>query len=471
MPGLAHGSPRSPALKQQRSRASRASSTSASEVHDEALAEASIMALSMRAATVPTPGADAMDIVLEQMEAKRSGADPSRRVRFADLRPQSEAPDAQGPAGDSVGRSSTRDSSEPAVETIKLRCAKMGLVMRRALRITLRIVTRVVLLLARELLKALRILVPAAIGFVAHSEEPLSREPSVWLGRPLYAALSGRVMAAILLSVLTAPALIELLPTKVNMLVAAYAGWPLDVIAYLIVTAGCYNSSGISAAHTAELDVWQRIRVVEWLVGINLWLCALALTRGALDFGSELAFLSVKDGHYQTRVAQALLSMRCMRLTFATGREARARAYHRQQRHKSGEPASPPGGTATHGWRLSTVQYRPLISLLSHRPKPAPPTERAEKELFVLEDSTFAEALSSISEQLGQLQSALSKEAAERARKAFTALLAEHHHELERADAPRGIDDESIPRARLVRWCTLATAKRGKVRRRFLNWF
>jgi hypothetical protein len=100
-------------------------------------------------------------------------------------------------------------------------------------------------------------------------------------------------------------------------------------------------------------------------------------------------------------------------------------------------------------------------------------------ELYTTEDSAFIAPIANIADQLEAVQTALTKtngrfaasieEAALRAQKAFASLRDEYEAELEQARRtllPPPVDGDgpvgTVPRARLVRWCALATRRRSK---------
>jgi hypothetical protein len=226
---------------------------------------------------------------------------------------------------------------------------------------------------------------------------------------------------------------------------------------------------------------WHEIRSVEFLVSINGWLAALALTRALLNIVTQSLFVNLRDGHFEERLRLALLSMRCLRILFATGRAA----SNRHKRHRS-KRAADGGGRGLGGLgALGKVvdiavkwgHHKHAGGLSGDERTLPPPGPKPVAELFIVEDSAVVSVGGAVEGQLDLLKSALSakgafvssvSEARRRALNAFGQLAAEYGRELEQAratgvappvdgDGPAG----TLPRARLVRWCGLATRRRG----------
>ncbi|KAG8467715.1 hypothetical protein KFE25_006767 [Diacronema lutheri] len=482
-PALPPTSPRSPDQERVSPRVSSADverlvPPEALDAHEGALVEA-LAAVDMLAsvrfiedATGLATGSLAIDRVLDKVEQAEAQEQPVH---------------ARGGPGEGVSGGGSDGNAPPTGAAAASLCAHA----RAAGASGVRVAVSACAFSVRQMARTLAILVPSCIAFIAHRNEPLRAEPDVWLGRPLYAALLGRALAAVVMSFMRVPAIVELLPTRVAIVATAFDGWPAEVLAYLSVTAMLYFGAPDG---TAEALTWKRVQGVRFLLGLNLWLAALALTRWLLDAAAELAFLNLKDGHFQQRVSSALLSMRCMRLLFATGRGARTRAYHRQRARETAAQrerhASAPahgiseylrGSLHLHGSeaRGSTAHGTDDNRQREHKQRAQPPPSHSPPgELVVHEDSMFAEVFSSLSDNVSQLRRALTstngrfsasvEEASARAAKAFESLRDEYEFELLRAkeggprapvegDGPSG----TIPRARLVRWCVLATRRRG----------
>lgn len=315
-----------------------------------------------------------------------------------------------------------------------------------------------------------------------------------------------RIVDAFVFAAIGNAYLLSLLPTMVTLVIESFRGWPFILIAYLSITAVFYFQS---AELAGEATYWRTLRQVDFLLGVNCWLAAFAITRGLLEVCTQSLWLNLKDGHFKERVQSALLSMRCMRLLFGTGRAARAKAAARMH----AQPAAPQGrrgvaraiaGTVGSGVKalgsgvdaLSAVirrrnrQMDPARKPASAEPAVRPLHKQApakSAELYIVEDTLFSAStsLTALSDQVELLVSALAKrggfvksahDARRRAANCFDALLTEYEWELETSratgeappvdgDGPPG----TIPRARLIRWCLLATRKRGASFGRKLN--
>lgn len=204
----------------------------------------------------------------------------------------------------------------------------------------------------RELLYLLLILAPSVVAFIAHRDEPLRPQWQIWLLRPLYALVIGRAVGASLFAILGLPAIVEALPPRALVVIEAFRGWKATTIWGM-----CLNFAfSVSPVHYGtERAAWRALWDIRWLVGINAWLFALALSRGLLDAAAEASFVATRDAHFQTRVQAALLRMRCIRILFATGRAARERRA-REQRTPTASPLQHLRfGQATNGGRLAAA--------------------------------------------------------------------------------------------------------------------
>ncbi|KAJ1632275.1 hypothetical protein T492DRAFT_32081 [Pavlovales sp. CCMP2436] len=155
------------------------------------------------------------------------------------------------------------------------------------------------------------LLLPSVIAFVAHADEPTRSRWQVWVLRPLYALVLGRVASAVLFLIAHNPWSLELLPAQMTLFIEAFRGWQSVCICYLVITTAFYF--GPRSVLGAERDAWDELQGVYFLAGVNGWLAALALTRGLLDVLTQRMLIDLKDGHFEERVQSALLSMRCMR--------------------------------------------------------------------------------------------------------------------------------------------------------------
>lgn len=352
--------------------------------------------------------------------------------------------------------------------------------------------------LAWSELTLLLILVPSALAFLSHPEEPLRLEWQIWLLRPLYALVLARIADAIVFALIGNAFILSLLPTMLTLVVESFRGWPFILIAYLTTTAVFYFTE--PSLIPGEAVYWEMLRQVDFLLGVNAWLASFAITRGLLEVCTQALWLNLKDGHFKERVKSALLSMRCMRLLFGTARAARARVALRIR----AAPVAPPPrrgvagavtgagalavGTVGSGMRAlgSSVDALGAAMRRRHRqhgvaePPARPlPHQARTPELFIVEDALFSasNSLTALSDQVGMLVSALAKrggfvesahDARRRAASTFDSLLREYEFELETSRAtgePPPVDGDgppgTIPRARLIRWCLMATRKRG----------
>lgn len=322
----------------------------------------------------------------------------------------------------------------------------------------------------------------------------------VWLLRPLYALVIARVADAVLFAAIGNALLLSFLPTIPALVIESFRGWPSILIAYLGITALFYFGP---PTIPDEAAYWDSLRAVGFLLGLNAWLAATAISRGLLEVSAQALWLNLKDGHFKERVQAAILAMRCMRLLFGTARAAKARAVYR--RHMAPTAANVRRAGVSHavagvgalaagaGLALASgidalgaaIKRRnrlsdPAKSSGSAEPPTRPlPRQARGAELYIEEDALFSSSgsLTELSDQVGLLISALAKrggfvksadDARRRAAKTFDALLVEYDHELESAratleappvdgDGPPG----TLPRARLIRWCLMATRKHG----------
>mmetsp|Transcript_28815 Transcript_28815/g.84462 ORF Transcript_28815/g.84462 Transcript_28815/m.84462 type:complete len:797 (-) Transcript_28815:100-2490(-) len=330
--------------------------------------------------------------------------------------------------------------------------------------------------------KILLVLLPYAIGFVSRPEEPLRLEWEIWLLRPLYCVLLGRVASIIIFFILGNSVLAEVLPTRVVNLIDSFRGWPSTIVCWLALMAVAYFTPFFDA------EAWQRLRQVQWLIAVQWWLAALAITRALLDASTASFFFNLKDGHFQERVDKALLTMRVLRMLFGTARVARARHAQRHGDLNTSSVStvgrkmvSTVGKTVNEAARMANNVVR-RGSNQGAGPHVPQPLSRDESELMITEDSFFVVTLNSLSDQLSMIQHAITSgqgfvssvaEAKKRATHTFQSLLTEYENEIAMARdtglAPPvdgGGPPRTIPRARLVRWCTKAARKKSSAFRR-----
>ncbi|KAJ1623997.1 hypothetical protein T492DRAFT_912166 [Pavlovales sp. CCMP2436] len=356
----------------------------------------------------------------------------------------------------------------------------------------------------RELLYFALVLAPGVIAFLGHWDEPVRGGWRVWFGRPAYALLIARVLYIVLAAIFSTPALIRRLPELANQMVIALLGWPAVVILYLALTVGFTYHGAIERIDGVD-QPWQQLRAVGFIRGVNLWLGVAAVSCTLAELWAQRRLRALGDLHFCERLDQALLSMRVVRLLFATGRAARklaraarlARKLAGRRRQKLRRLSQDGAATSLERERLiSQDGDNATLSRASSRASSdadsasddgqrefALGVDLAEKELWVEELNNFS-AMDSIAAGLAALRAAVNDtpraserfatslaEARARAGTTFAALLVEHELEKKRAEqlgveAPVPSDgqetDGTIPRARLERWTSRAVRKRGE---------
>jgi len=367
-----------------------------------------------------------------------------------------------------------------------------------------RICWRVAIFVQGQMLYML-ILLPYVLGFVSRTDEPLRFRPDIWLLRPLYVLVLARLLCAVFFKLATSNLALEVLPVRATVLVEAFRGYPGTLVTFLGLTAIAYYTPHPDSA------AWERLRQVQWLIGVQWWLAALGISRALLEAFVHGVFSNLKDDHFQERVDAALLSIRVLRMLFSTARVARAREAQRHRRNSNASDkshASNPGhGSTTFKSRLSVGgKLKPPApgggSTLGFgqgvTPSSSPPpgdnhvtyasgTRHVARELIdghselvVAEDSLFSSTLSGLADSLGVLKSSITsssgfvssiEDARKRARNTFQSLLAEYRWELAVHHAPgdttqapveREAAEGHIPQERLVRWCTMAVRRKRK---------
>mmetsp|Transcript_17267 Transcript_17267/g.50176 ORF Transcript_17267/g.50176 Transcript_17267/m.50176 type:complete len:820 (-) Transcript_17267:248-2707(-) len=317
--------------------------------------------------------------------------------------------------------------------------------------------------------RRLALLLPYVIGFVGHGEESLRAEWRIWVLRPLYALVIGRAGVAICYGIVDLA--VDVLPMRVTVFIESLQGWPAITIAWLGVTSVFYYVDFVDS------EAWLKLRGVDWLVGVNVWIAVGAVTRALVNLVSAGVFSRLQQGHFESRVKSALLSLRVLRILFSTARSARSHAHARQKQLEDARRRASFRSTVASPHREVTVRVPSVDGSATPRPTQSIQAGLADT---AMDEQLFADLSGAgddeMDDQLEVLRSALQAgsgfpeslaESRKRASHTFRSLLFELHFERQMAqhlghDPIEGVGPpRTIPRDRLVRWCTHATRRRG----------
>lgn len=173
-------------------------------------------------------------------------------------------------------------------------------------------------LVARQLLY-LVLLVPYAVAFLLHDEEPLRTDWAVWLGRPLYALVIARVCSAASYSVLWLDAVVFVVPPRALLVLAAYQGWASTCAIWQALMLALM----VDRRHPDEA-AWTLLRGVPFFLGINFWLFVAAVTRGMVTALLAGVFDKLQDDSYAVRAREALFDLRVARAVLVRARATAA---------------------------------------------------------------------------------------------------------------------------------------------------
>jgi hypothetical protein len=200
--------------------------------------------------------------------------------------------------------------------------------------------------LARAMAKRLR----RELGLLAMLLLPLvlaihgNGEDSGWrlaLGRPAYALLLARGCCALAGRVLASPCVTDALPPSAMAVGNALAGWRAVCLVWV-------GAMGLATVVPSRDDAaWRELFVrYECLQGVALWLAAGAASRALLELVSAGMFSKLQRGQYEERVRRELLSLKVLRLVFASARASvkRARARLGADGHRRHHGATAAGG-------------------------------------------------------------------------------------------------------------------------------